>query len=46
MLTGLHPQSLFEDVYEIFHTVAWLLGSQSTESFIIKHSMGTIYQRR
>lgn len=46
MLTGLHPQNLFEDVYEIFHTVAWLLGSQSTESFIIKHSMGTIYQSR
>lgn len=46
MLNGFRPQSLFEDVFKIFHTVAWLLGSQSTESFIIKHSMGTIYQSR
>lgn len=43
---GFHPQSLFEDIFKIFDTVAWLLGSQSTESFIIKHSMGTLYQSR
>lgn len=40
------PQSLFEDVFEIFHTITLLLGSNSVESFIIKHSMGTMYQSR
>lgn len=45
-VTGFPPQSLFEDIFKIFDTVTWLLGSQSIESFIIKHSMGTIYQSR
>lgn len=40
------PQSLFEDVFEIFHTITLLLSSNSVESFIIKHSMGTMYQSR
>lgn len=47
MFPGFHSfQSLFEDIFKIFDTITWLLGSQSTESFIIKHSMGTIYQSR
>lgn len=44
--TGFHPQSLFEDVFKILDTLSWLLGSKSTESFVFKHPMGTIYQSR
>lgn len=46
MVTGFHPQSLFKDVFQIFQAVSWLLGSQSSEAFIIKHPMGTVYQSR
>ncbi|XP_056876107.1 polycystic kidney disease protein 1-like 3 [Takifugu flavidus] len=42
--TNPNPTSLFEDVFQIFHTITLLLGSNSVESFIIKHSMGTMYQ--
>lgn len=37
---------MFEDVFKIFREIAVLLGKDTTETFIIKHPTGTIYQRR
>ncbi|XP_076592826.1 polycystin-1-like protein 3 [Chaetodon auriga] len=39
-----NPKSLFEDVFEIFRTVSLLLGLATTETIIIKHPTGTVYQ--
>ncbi|XP_041797280.1 polycystic kidney disease protein 1-like 2 [Chelmon rostratus] len=39
-----NPTSLFEDIFEIFRAVSLLLGLATTETFIIRHPRGVIYQ--
>lgn len=40
------PQALFEQVFEIFRIIASRTGSVTSQTFVIKHRKGTIYQRR
>ncbi|KAF3686523.1 Polycystic kidney disease protein 1-like 2 PC1-like 2 protein Polycystin-1L2 Precursor [Channa argus] len=40
-----NPTAMFEQVFQLFQTVAMLLGSTSTNTFIMKFQTGTIYQR-
>ncbi|KAG8001601.1 Polycystic kidney disease protein 1-like 2, partial [Nibea albiflora] len=42
--TNPNPTSLFESIFEIFRAVSLLLGQFSTETIIIKHPTGTVYQ--
>ncbi|XP_069385333.1 polycystin-1-like protein 2 [Paralichthys olivaceus] len=38
------PTALFEQVFEIYRTIASLIGSVITGQYIIRHQTGTIYQ--
>ncbi|XP_035484837.2 polycystic kidney disease protein 1-like 2 [Scophthalmus maximus] len=43
--TNPNPPALFEQVFEIFRIIASRTGSVTSQTFVIKHRKGTIYQR-
>ncbi|XP_073320377.1 polycystin-1-like protein 2 [Pagrus major] len=42
--TNPNPTSLFEHVFEIFRQVSLLIGEATTETLVLRHQTGTVYQ--